>query len=137
MPAVQSLIDTSHWLARVLREDPVVRAGLRITDECSGRQPPVADVRQAWITEVLRLVSRARTAGELREHLGAEGPETVLSAAVCGLASLSRTGTGPGEPGRRVAALWEFLLPALVPAAHVGRYDVHSTNLCVRSAEVA
>ncbi|MFJ6862111.1 ScbR family autoregulator-binding transcription factor [Streptomyces werraensis] len=137
VPAVQSLIDTSHWLARVLREDPVVRAGLRITDERSGRQPPVADVRQAWITEVLRLVSRARTAGELREHLGAEGPETVLSAAVCGLASLSRTGTGPGEPGRRVAALWEFLLPALVPAAHVGRYDVHSTNLCVRSAEVA
>ncbi|MER7056830.1 MULTISPECIES: ScbR family autoregulator-binding transcription factor [unclassified Streptomyces] len=137
VPAVQSLIDTSHWLTRVLHEDPVVRAGLRITDECTGRQPPVADVRQAWTSEVLRLVTRARKAGELREHLGAQGPETALSAAVCGLAVLSGAGEHPDGPGLRVAALWEFLLPALVPAEHVGRYDVHSTSLCPRPAEVA
>ncbi|MFI1734582.1 ScbR family autoregulator-binding transcription factor [Streptomyces acidicola] len=134
-PAVQSLIDISHWLTRALHEGPLVRAGLRITDECTGRQPPVTDVRQAWITEVLRLVCRAREAGELRERLGAEGPETALPAVVCGLAALSRAGADPGELRRRTVALWEFLLPALVPAEHVGRYDVRSASLC--PAEVA
>ncbi|MFE9683995.1 ScbR family autoregulator-binding transcription factor [Streptomyces sp. NPDC002701] len=137
VPPVQSLIDTSHWLTRMLHEDPVVRAGFRITDECVGRQPPVADVRQAWIAEVLRLVRLAREAGELREHLDAGGAEALLSAAVCGLEVLSGSGASPGELSSRVEALWRFLLPSLVPAEHVGRYDVRSVTLGARSAEVA
>ncbi|MFC7896663.1 ScbR family autoregulator-binding transcription factor [Streptomyces sp. NPDC057381] len=137
VPPVQSLIDMAHWLTRVLHEDPVVRAGLRITDECAGRQPPVIDVRRAWTDEVLRLVSRARETGELREHLDARGPEAVLPAVLCGLAAQSGAEADAGELRRGVVSLWEFLLPALVPAGHVGRYDVHSTSRFRRPAEVA
>ncbi|QIP88254.1 TetR/AcrR family transcriptional regulator [Streptomyces sp. Tu 2975] len=41
---LQSLIDLTHWLADALYQDPVVRAGLRITNERAGRtpQPPTS-----------------------------------------------------------------------------------------------
>jgi AcrR family transcriptional regulator len=129
VPPVQALIDMTHWLAWMLHEDPVIRASFRITNECAGRQPPVTDFHQAWIAEVLRLIDRARTAGELRGHTFADGPETLLSATVCGIGVLSGTGMPCPELRRRVGALWDSLLPALVPAEHTGRYDVHASAL--------
>ncbi|QHV88849.1 MULTISPECIES: ScbR family autoregulator-binding transcription factor [Streptomyces] len=124
VPPVQALIDLSHALAKMLQGDPVVRAGFRIGDECTGRRPGAAGLRQAWTAEVLRLVAGARKAGDLHEHLAADGPETLLCAVVRGLESLSGAAPGPGRLEDRVAALWAFLLPALVPAPHTARYDV-------------
>ncbi|MFJ8546492.1 ScbR family autoregulator-binding transcription factor [Streptomyces sp. NPDC093586] len=137
VPPVQGLIDLSHWLAWTLYEDPVIRASFRITEECAGRQHPVADFHQAWITEVVRLVDQARAAGELREQLDADGPKALLSAAVCGLEVLAESGMRYPELRRRVGASWEFLLHSLVPAGHAGRYDVHAAGLLARPAEAA
>jgi AcrR family transcriptional regulator len=103
VPPVQGLIDMTHWLAWMLHED--------------------------WITEVLRLCDRAREAGELRDHTLTDGPETLLSAAVCGIGVLSGTGMPYAELRRRVGALWDSLLPALVPADQAERYDVHASVL--------
>ncbi|MGN9796090.1 ScbR family autoregulator-binding transcription factor [Streptomyces sp. NPDC054847] len=122
---VQTLIDLTHWLARMLHEDPVVRAALRIANECAGRQPPVADVHRTWTTEVLRLLGQARAAGDLNEDLPAEGCETLLSAVVCGIGVLACATVPPPRPGEladRVTALWQPLLPALVPPGHTTRY---------------
>jgi AcrR family transcriptional regulator len=129
VPPVQALIDMTHWLAWALHEDPVIRAGFRITNECTGRQPPVTDFHQAWIVEVLRLIDRAREAGELRDHTCADGPETLMSAAVCGIGVLSGTGISYPELRRRVGALWSSLLTALVPPEHMERYDVRASAL--------
>lgn len=137
VPPVQSLIDITHWLAWTLHDDPVVRASFRITNECTWRRPAVTDFHQAWINEVLRLIDRAREAGELRDHTSVDGPETLLSAAVCGVAVLSGNGVPYPELRRRVGALWDSLLSALVPQEHVGRYDVHASALtteCVGAA---
>lgn len=137
VPPVQALIDMTHWLARVLHEDPVIRASFRITNECTGRQPPVTDFHQAWITEVLRLIDRAREAGDLRDHICADGPETLLSAAVCGIGVLAGTGVCRPELRRKVAALWDPLLAALVPAEHTERYDVRASALTAGPAGAA
>jgi AcrR family transcriptional regulator len=119
---VQCLIDITHWLARTLHEDPVVRASFRITTECTGREPSVTDFHQAWIGEVLLLIEQARAAGDLRAPAAEDGPETLLSAAVCGIEVLSGTGLPYPELRRRVGALWESLLLALVPPGEAGRY---------------
>ncbi|WP_329297206.1 TetR/AcrR family transcriptional regulator [Streptomyces sp. NBC_00659] len=132
---VQALIDMTHWLAWMLHEDAVIRASFRITGECAGRQPPVTDFHQAWITEVLRLIGRAREAGQLRGHTFADGPETLLSAAVCGIGVLSGTGMPYPELRRRAGALWDSLLACLVPAEHAGRYDVHASALTANLLE--
>ncbi|MER5886599.1 ScbR family autoregulator-binding transcription factor [Streptomyces sp. NPDC001941] len=120
---VQALIDMTHWLARTLHEDPVIRASFRITNECTWRQPPVTDFHQAWITEVLRLIGQAREADEIPAAVpGGDGPEALLSATVCGIGVLAGTGLPPAELSRRVAVMWEPLLVALVPPAAAGRY---------------
>lgn len=122
VPPVQVLIDMTHWLARTLHDDPVIRASFRITNECTGRQPPVTDFHQAWITEVLRLLGQARAAGALLDRAGPDGPEALLSATVCGIGVLAGTGMAYPELSRRVAALWQPLLSALVPPDDVARY---------------
>lgn len=137
VPPVQALIDMTHWLAWTLHDDPVVRASFRLTSECTWRRPPVTDFHQAWINEALRLVDRARDAGDLRDRASADGPETLLSAAVCAIGALPGNGVLYPEHRRRVSALWDCLLSALVPPEHVGRYDVHASALttgCVGAA---
>ena len=122
---LQALIDLTHWLARALHEDPVIRAGLRITNECAGRRPAATDFHQAWITEVLRLHGQARAAGDLRAHDGADDGQTLLLAAVCGIGVLAATGMPRPELAHRIHALWQPLLPALVPPGHTTRYRTH------------
>lgn len=107
----------------------MIRASFRITNECAGRQLPVTDFHQVWITEVLRLIDRARQAGGLRDHAVVEGPQTLLSAAVGGIGVLSGTSVSPPELRRKVGALGDSLLTALVPAEQAGRYDVHTCAL--------
>ncbi|MFJ1930973.1 ScbR family autoregulator-binding transcription factor [Streptomyces sp. NPDC088131] len=122
VPPVQMLIDMTHWLARTLLDDPVIRASFRITNECAGRQPPVTDFHQDWITEVLRLLGQAREAGALRSRAEGDGPATLLAATVCGIGVLAGTGIPYPRLSDRVAALWEPLLSALVPPDDVANY---------------
>ncbi|WP_372352400.1 ScbR family autoregulator-binding transcription factor [Streptomyces sp. KL116D] len=113
-PPVQVLIDMTHWLARALREDPLVGAGLRITHECVDRVPPVTDFYRVWNREVLRLLRRAGEAGDLRAAGRSEGAATLLWATVCWLAAVAKT-LSADELARRLAASWDLLLTLLVP----------------------
>ncbi|MFB6942719.1 ScbR family autoregulator-binding transcription factor [Streptomyces sp. NPDC056305] len=125
VPPVQVLIDMTHWLARTFHDDPVIRAGFRITNERTGRQPPVADFHQTWITEVLRLLCQAREAGALQDRETDNGPETLLSATVCGIGVLAGTGMPYPQLSDRVTALWKPLLSALVPPDDIADYRTH------------
>ncbi|ALC18623.1 AcrR family transcriptional regulator [Streptomyces pristinaespiralis] len=135
---LQALIDLTHWLADALYQDPVVRAGLRITNERAGRHPAATDFHQTWITEVLRLLGQAAAAGDLREDAAGEGGQSLLTAAVCGIGVLAGTGLTPTELAHRVHALWQPLLPALVPPGHTPRYRTHPpTTTHTRPAHAA
>ncbi|MDG4864326.1 ScbR family autoregulator-binding transcription factor [Streptomyces sp. T-3] len=123
---VQAVIDLTHWLAAMLHADPLMRAGFRISKECTGRRPPVVGFHQVWITEVLRLLGQAREAGELREYTAQDGPQTLLAATVCGIEVLSGTGLSSPELSCRISALWAPLLAALVPQGDVHRYRTHA-----------
>ncbi|MFJ8313289.1 MULTISPECIES: ScbR family autoregulator-binding transcription factor [unclassified Streptomyces] len=137
VPPVQALIDMTHWLARSLHGDPVIRASFRITNEFTGRPSPVSDFHQEWITEVLRLTGPALAEGEVLDRGPGDGPETLLSAAVCGIVTLAGTGVPFPELSRKVGALWDFLLPALVPPGHVARYRTDAPALPGELAEAA
>ncbi|MFD3874372.1 ScbR family autoregulator-binding transcription factor [Streptomyces sp. NPDC058623] len=72
---LQALIDTTHWLARMLHEDPAIPASFRITKECAGQHLSAVDFHGAWLTVVSELLSTARDIGELpvAEPLAAAG----------------------------------------------------------------
>ncbi|EFL20034.1 predicted protein [Streptomyces sp. C] len=138
---LQALIDTTHWLARTLHEDPAIPASFRITKECAGHQPASVDFHGAWLSVVCELLRMARDVGELpldrpavgvsdgAEDAGSaadrwESAEALVAAAVCGIEVLAGTGLSYEELQRKVAALWGLLLPSLVGAERVREYRI-------------
>ncbi|MEU8432029.1 ScbR family autoregulator-binding transcription factor [Streptomyces sp. NPDC029216] len=144
---LQALIDTTHWLARTLHEDPAIPASFRITKECAGQQATAVDFHGAWLAAVCELLRMARDVGELPLDLpvsGLEGAvggaagdaaggggsvadrwesaEALVAAAVCGIEVLAGTGLSYAELQRKVAALWGLLLPSLVGAERAREY---------------
>lgn len=114
---LQTLVDTTHWLARTLHEEPAIPASFRITKEHLGRESGLTDFHQEWMGVVCELLGQARDAGELREGRW-EGSESLVAAAACGIEVMAGTGMPYEELRRRVATMWALLLPSLVP---VGR----------------
>lgn len=124
--AVQGLIDFSHELARLLREDVVVRAGVRL-----GRQGPRPDggtcgPDTAWrsLTAVVhRLLDRADRAGELRPGADRRACAELLTAVVAGQVLLAADQAGRPAP-EAVRRLWAAALPALVGPEGCAGYRV-------------
>ncbi|MDK9495324.1 ScbR family autoregulator-binding transcription factor [Streptomyces katrae] len=146
---LQALIDTTHWLARTLHEDPAIPASFRITKECAGHQPASVDFHGAWLSAVCELLRMARDVGELpldrpavgvpdgAEDAGSaadrwESAEALVAAAVCGIEVLAGTGLSYEELQRKVAALWGLLLPSLVGAERVREYRIAAGSAAAR-----
>ncbi|MFI2608269.1 TetR family transcriptional regulator [Kitasatospora sp. NPDC018619] len=101
--------------------------------ETAERRPDGADPRPSvlagmrgfhgvWAGVVRDLLAAARRAGELRDRSGGPGPETLVVTAACGLEVVFADGCPAGERARRVGALWDWLLPCLVPPGTAGGY---------------
>nr|WP_223245510.1 helix-turn-helix domain-containing protein [Streptomyces sp. CBMA156] len=128
-PALQGLIDFSHELAGMLREDVVVRAGIRLgrpgPPRRDGAPGPVGpDVAWRSLTAVVhRLLDRAAEAGELCAGVDRRAAAELLTAAAAGQVLLA--GEETDRPGpEAVSRLWTAALPALVAAEHRGGYRV-------------
>ncbi|MGP4013539.1 ScbR family autoregulator-binding transcription factor [Streptomyces sp. 4N124] len=120
---LQALVDFTHWLARTLHEDAALRAAFRISSERAGSRPaPGTGFHETCIAAGRQLLREARAAGELRPGGQDDGPETLIAAALCGIEVLSRCGMAYGELSARIGALWDLMLPRLVPAGAAGRY---------------
>ncbi|MFF2818460.1 ScbR family autoregulator-binding transcription factor [Kitasatospora cineracea] len=128
---LQRLIDLTYWLARSLHQEAVVRAGCRLGGERADRAASDGDVRRTWTAETVRLLERARQDGALRRDVGGPGPRTLLTVVVCGLEVLAGSGLSLPELLRRTGELWDWLLPALVPAGHPARYRVREAGVAV------
>ncbi|RKT17290.1 TetR family transcriptional regulator [Streptomyces sp. 1114.5] len=120
-PALQGLIDLSHELARMLREDVVVRAGVRLGRRGPSREdtpgaPPGPDATWRSLTAVVqRLLDRAAEAGELHPGVDRRAAAELLTSVAAGQVLLA------GEEGDRprpeaVRRVWTAALPALVAA---------------------
>ncbi|MFF4381513.1 TetR family transcriptional regulator [Kitasatospora sp. NPDC001547] len=146
---LQGLIDAGYWLVDALGTDPVIRAAFRLGREDAGWQAPgtaravaaglavagsaaldpehraLAELRGfhgVWAGEVRALLVGARRAGELRDRSDGLGPETLVMTAACGLEVVFADGCPTEERARRVGALWEWLLPCLVPPGTAAGY---------------
>ncbi|MGW4893765.1 ScbR family autoregulator-binding transcription factor [Kitasatospora sp. NPDC004240] len=113
-PAVQALVDLSGELARLLREDVMVRAAVQL-----GRQSATAAGEAHWsgLTVLFRrLLDRAAAAGELCPGVGPRQAAELLTTLAAGLVLLAAEDPARLEPPA-VRELWASALPALVPAA--------------------
>ncbi|WP_405783657.1 ScbR family autoregulator-binding transcription factor [Streptomyces sp. NBC_00859] len=119
---VQILIDLTHWLVWARREDTVVRAAFRLSDEGPDGRPDITGLRGAWLAEAVSLLGEAEAAGELSEAARGDGVRTLLVAMLYGLATPGADGRSPAELRRGTTELWQLLLAVLVPAGRAGHY---------------
>ncbi|MEU1419149.1 MULTISPECIES: ScbR family autoregulator-binding transcription factor [unclassified Kitasatospora] len=116
-PALQGLIDFTHELARLLREDVVVRAGVQLGQGARGG----SDAWHSLTAVVRRLLERAAAAGELRPGLDPRPAAELLTTLAAGLVLLAPEDADRLRP-EAVRSLWGAALPALVPGDRCAAY---------------
>ncbi|WP_053727506.1 ScbR family autoregulator-binding transcription factor [Streptomyces sp. WM6378] len=110
-PALQVLIDTSHAFMVKLRNDVVVRAGLRLNGDTSyGCEE--ADLRAEWEQCVQRLLDDAEREGTLAGGVAPHNAVTVVVSATAGIEMLGRRSPGWLSP-YRMTGIWQMLLASL------------------------
>ncbi len=113
---LQGVVDISHGILRVLRNDAAARAARRFDDE-NAASPRAW--RSAWLPLVLCQAERAGREGQLRPPWSPEAVTGLVACLVLGLeAPLPRQADHPATGGAdtgcgRLTDLWELLLPAL------------------------
>ena len=122
---LQNLVDTTHQLARGLRDDVVLRAGFELSRD-AGREPR-ADVCGHWQNWVEHLVERADGAGELRTDVSTPAVTTAVVATTAGFEMLARH-DDDWLSRQTVARFWELLLPTLATAELLPALKAHGTH---------
>ncbi|MEV7912052.1 ScbR family autoregulator-binding transcription factor [Streptomyces griseus] len=111
--ALQALVDSSHALAERLREDPVSRAGFRLS--CDAARTAAPDLRVQWHHRVRELLDEAAAAGTLADDVSREDAAAATVAATAGFEVLGRHDSGWLSP-YMLTGFWQLLLPRLAAA---------------------
>jgi len=117
--SLQILVDATHELNRLLREDPFVRAGVRITRERTGAA--ASDFYPLWFGRLGKLLDDARRKGELDGEVADLSARTLVTAAVSGVEVLASMGVSADEGDQWLTHLWDLFLPLLTPPGDPNR----------------
>ncbi|OIJ94623.1 ScbR family autoregulator-binding transcription factor [Streptomyces colonosanans] len=112
-PALEKLVGLSFEVARAFRDDVLIRAGARLWAERGSidveMPPPFVD----WITTVERLLTRARTEGDLAPRAEPSRDAPTLVAAFFGLHTLSDVLDDRLLIEDRLTNFWLLFLPGI------------------------
>jgi AcrR family transcriptional regulator len=108
--SLESLEGLCSALLRTLAEDPVVRAGFRLSADPSRKNG--AELLHRWHGRVRDLVVEAQAAGELGESVSVDVATTAIVASTVGFEVLGATDSSWLSAGR-VVPFWSFLVPQL------------------------
>ncbi|MEU2930627.1 ScbR family autoregulator-binding transcription factor [Streptomyces sp. NPDC007251] len=108
--SLQSLVRTMSGLLLAVADDPVVRAGFKLSGDPSRKSE--AAMLGWWKNCVRDLVLQAQHAGELADGVSPDGATTTIVAATVGLEVIAATDDG-WRPAERMAQFWSLILPCL------------------------
>lgn len=111
--ALQCLVRTVFGLLAAADDDPVVRAGFRLSVDPSRKSE--AEVLHWWGGFVHELVLQAQGEGELAQGVSAEDATTAIVAATVGFEVISMV-DAEWSSVERMARFWSFILPSLAAA---------------------
>ncbi|MFF0284489.1 ScbR family autoregulator-binding transcription factor [Rhodococcus aetherivorans] len=126
-PALEQVVMLSYAMARQMLEDPIVRAGIRLTLELSATDGPPGPYLD-WIAACRDLTARAVTEGDVRASIDPDVLARFVIAAYNGVQLVSNVLTGRRDLEHRLDQMWLLLLPGIVPA------DRHERIPQIRSA---
>jgi AcrR family transcriptional regulator len=119
-PAVDTAVAISFEVAELYRDDILVRAGIRLSEERDTIKAPLPPPFHGWAEEMERLLSPA---GQ-RELMGLTVPAGVAARVIVtcliGVQHLAGAGDERDEMGRRLTEVWTVMLPGLRPTPDPG-----------------
>lgn len=119
-PALESMILLSRSLGHQLLEDPVVRAGIRLTTDVASADQPIVEPYEDWFAAIEDLTRRAIDEGDVSAHVDPAMFAHFVSPAFTGVQLVSATLTARADLLQRVREMWVVLLPGIVAE---GRLD--------------
>lgn len=113
-PGLQVLLRMAFELGKQVRDDPVSRAGIRLTMESSNLSTPVVTPYEDWMAACEVLLQRAIRDGDVRADVDVAAAAHFISPAFTGVQVVSGVLTGRADLVRRLIEMWSFVLPSLV-----------------------
>ncbi|MGX9884231.1 ScbR family autoregulator-binding transcription factor [Streptomyces sp. NPDC002276] len=112
-PVLDRLVGLSLAVAREFRDNVIVRAGNRLSNESRSIPAELPQPFVGWIEIVAQLLDAARENGELAPDTDVERAARVVVAGFFGTHTVSAALDDRRHVERAVTDLWLFLLPAL------------------------
>ncbi|WP_431032196.1 ScbR family autoregulator-binding transcription factor [Streptomyces sp. P6-2-1] len=119
---LQGAIDLTHRMAHGLRTSVRMRAGIRLVIELASFTEPDPTLYNKWIDTVRELLAHAQGHGDLRAEVHIGDLATYIVGAFTGVQITSQVRTSRTDLHERVADLWGWLLPGVVPPRRQSRF---------------
>ncbi|MFD4659812.1 ScbR family autoregulator-binding transcription factor [Kitasatospora sp. NPDC058444] len=120
---LQNLIDHSHYLGRALCREVRVRAGMRLVLERGLLDGGDLRPYEVWIEQFRMSLAFCQGRGDVKPEINTTDVATYLVGAFVGIQITSDFRTRRADLHDRVADMWRFLLPAIVPPRRLDRFD--------------
>nr|WP_271211533.1 ScbR family autoregulator-binding transcription factor [Rhodococcus wratislaviensis]GLK37621.1 TetR family transcriptional regulator [Rhodococcus wratislaviensis] len=114
--AIEQIVMLCHEMARQIVQDPIVRAGIRITLELTADDRGPAGPYMDWITACQTLTARAIAEGDLLGSIDPPSFARFVIGAFTGVQTVSQVIARRADLEQRVDEMWMFLLPGIMPA---------------------
>lgn len=113
-PALSTMILMCRAFGLQLVQEPVVRAGIRLTLEATAFGPPVKGPYEDWIAVMEQLTDRAKREGQVRSSVDSAVFARYLVASFTGVQMVSGVLTGRADVMQRIQEMWALLLPGIL-----------------------
>lgn len=115
-PAIEQMVMLCHEMGRQMVEDPIVRAGIRLTLELSAVEGPPGPYRD-WIAACRTLADGAVEQGDIGETIDLDHLARFVISAFTGVQLVSNVLDGRVDLETRIDQMWLILLPGIMPPA--------------------
>ncbi|NLG56685.1 MAG: TetR/AcrR family transcriptional regulator [Rhodococcus sp.] len=134
-PAIDRLVMQSFEMGRQLIEDPIVRAGIRLSLEMQVDRGPTRPFTD-WIEACGVVIDIAQSDGDIDPTLDRDQLAHFLVSAFTGVQLVSNALDGRAELEKRLTDMWRILLQAILAPNHARTIDqILSARLQPLSAE--
>ncbi|MCE7006201.1 TetR/AcrR family transcriptional regulator [Kibdelosporangium philippinense] len=121
-PGLQTVIDLTHSMARNLQENVRVRASIRLVIEQGTFADPSPEPYLQWINVIRAQLDLSQQRGDIRKDVTTIDFATFVVGAFSGLQMSSQVLTDRKDLPERVANMWRYVLPSLVPPRRIGKF---------------
>ncbi|MFD1214638.1 ScbR family autoregulator-binding transcription factor [Arthrobacter sp. GCM10027362] len=113
-PALSTIILMCRAFGLRLVDEPVVRAGIRLTFEATAFGRTVREPYEDWVATMAELAARSRREGQIRASVDPAALARYIVASFTGVQMVSDVLTGRADVMARIEEMWAILLPGII-----------------------